>query len=101
LVGSGKKVRALGGRYSPKDAISKGAFTIDRSKERTIRIIPTKQKPNSSFKMNYLRQADRKFRNYRIKQGKRVRYSSTRLIEKRKYFNDLERLTKFRKGRIK
>jgi hypothetical protein len=99
VIGSGKKVKTLGGRYSPKEAISKGAYVIDRTKERTVRIIPTKQKPNSQFKMNYLRQADRKFRNYRIQRGKRVKYSSTRLIEKSKYFNDLERLTKFRKRR--
>lgn len=88
-IGSGKKVKRVAGRYSPKDAISKGAFTIDKSKERTIRIVPTKQKPNASFKRNYLAEADKKFRNYRIRAGKRVRYSSTRLIEKRKFFNDM------------
>jgi len=97
VIGSGKKVKALGGRYTAQDAISKGAYTIDRTKERTIRIVPTKQKPNAQFKMNYLRQANRKFRNYRIKRGQRVRYSSTRLIEKRKYFNDLEKLGKRRR----
>jgi hypothetical protein len=88
VIGSGKKVKKIGGRYSAKDAISKGAFVIDRSKERTVRIIPTNQKPNSKFRIDYLAQASRKFRNYRIRKGQRVRYSSTRLIEKRKFFND-------------
>jgi hypothetical protein len=87
-IGSGKKVKRLGGRYTPSEAISKGAYVIDRTKERTVRIVPTKQKANSKFKMNYLAQAGRKFRNYRIQHGKAVRFSSTRLIEKRKFFND-------------
>lgn len=96
-IGSGKKVKKLGGRYSAKEAISKGTYTIDRTKERTIRIVPTKQKPNARFKMDYLQKASTKFRNYRIRQGKRVKYSSTRLIEKSKYFNDLEKFRRKRK----
>lgn len=97
VIGSGKKVKKIGGRLSPAEAISKGAYTIDRTKERTVRIVPTKQKPNARFKINYLKQAGQKFRNFRYKNKKRVSYSSTRLIEKRKYFNDLERLHKRRR----
>ena len=90
VIGSGKKVKTLNGRFTPAEAISKGAYTIDRTKERTVRIVPTKQRPNSKFKMNYLREAGSRFRNYRIKQGKAVRFSSTRLIEKRKFFNNFK-----------
>jgi phosphopantetheinyl transferase (holo-ACP synthase) len=90
IIGSGKKVKTLGGRYSAKDAISKGAYIIDRSKQRTVRIVPTKQKPNSKFNLDYLKQAQNKFRNYRIQKGQKVRFSSTRLIEKRKFFNDFK-----------
>lgn len=96
-VGSGKKVRYLKGRYSPKDAISKGAYDLDRSEKRTVRIVPSKLKPNKKFNRDYLKEADKKFRNYRYRQGKKVSYSATRLIEKRKYFNDLEKLGRKRK----
>jgi hypothetical protein len=90
LLGSGKKVKRLIGRYSAKDAISRSAYVVDRTQQRTVRIVPTKQRPNAKFSRNYLNQAGRKFRNYRIKGGKKVSYSSTRLIEKRKYFNDIK-----------
>lgn len=82
-----------------EEAISYGAYLTDKKGDRTVRIVPAKGKPNAKFKLDYLSQASKKFRNYRIKKGKRVSYSSARLIEKRKYFNDLERLGKKRKAK--
>ena len=93
LLGSGKKQRVASKRLKPEEAISYGAYLTDRKGDRTVRIVPAKGKPNAKFKLDYLSQASQKFRNYRIKKGKKVAYSSARLIEKRKYFNDLERLS--------
>lgn len=93
LLGSGKKQRVASKRLKPEEAISYGAYLTDRKGDRTVRIVPAKGKPNAKFKIDYLSQASQKFRNYRIKKGKKVAYSSARLIEKRKYFNDLERLS--------
>jgi hypothetical protein len=92
LLGSGKKQRVASKRLKPEEAISYGAYLTDRKGDRTVRIVPAKGKPNQRFKLDYLSQASQKFRNYRIKRGKRVAYSSARLIEKRKYFNDLEKM---------
>jgi len=99
LLGSGKKQRVASKRLKPEEAISYGAYLTDKKGDRTVRIVPAKGKPNAKFKLDYLSQASKKFRNYRIKKGKRVSYSSARLIEKRKYFNDLERLGKKRKAK--
>lgn len=88
LIGSGKKMKRVGGKLKPEEAISYGAYLTDRGQQRTVRIVPAKGNPTQRFKIDYLAQARKKFRNYRIKKGKRVAYSSARLIEKRKYFND-------------
>jgi len=98
LLGSGKKQRIVSKRLKPAEAISYGAYLTDKKGDRTVRIVPAKGKPNQRFKIDYLAQAQGKFRNYRIKKGKKVKYSSARLIEKRKYFNDLEKLHKLKGG---
>jgi hypothetical protein len=101
LLGSGKKQRVASKRLKPEEAISYGAYLTDRKGDRTVRIVPAKGKPNAKFKLDYLSQASKKFRNYRIKNKRKIRYSSARLIERRKFFNDMPGEIRRKKRKVK
>lgn len=97
----GKKyVRINNKLYTEKDAKNKLAYVLDRDKSRTARVVNVGKGSISKItpaERNYLGRKGNKFRSYRILNKKKTRVSQVRLIEKRRYFNDLERLGKKRR----
>jgi len=86
------KYKQLKGIYSAEDARNLAAYYTDVMPTRTANIIRTVKPINRKFDNRYYEQNRNKFRNYRISSGKKTRYSDYRIIEKKRYFNDLERM---------
>jgi hypothetical protein len=94
LIKSFGGVKRVGGIYSARDARNLMAAYLDYNPSRTGRIVRSARNINASFNNGYYDRFKYKFRTYRIIDQQRVRPDEFRLIEKRKYFNDLERMGK-------